>query len=305
MAHSGRSLMNMIPPRAVFAAVDFSDASRVALAFAGRLATHTGADLHVLHADDPLLEAAARLRGVDLAHEAHDELAAFTTAAIGPAARPPHHHVVTGPAVEVICTIAERESCEVIVLGARGMSGASRMMFGSTTEGVLRRADRSVFVVPDDWMPPRPEAPGLAGMGPIVAAVDFSAPAFAAARAAAALATVLDTTVEAVHVVPPLPVPQRWSAYAESAVQRRVDESASELAHVLRGAGHDAPMPLRVVTGRVAEHLAEAVEPSPRRHPILVMGRRSYGERGGAPGSTAYRVLTLARVPVLMYLQKP
>jgi hypothetical protein len=38
------------------------------------------------------------------------------------------------------------------------------------------------------------------------------------------------------------------------------------------------------------------------RHPILVLGRRTHDERGGAPGSTAYRILTLAAVPVLMYL---
>ena len=67
----------MIPPRTVLAAVDFSDSSRVALVFAGRLATHCGATLHVLYDGDYLLVAAAASRGVDLVKETRDELDLF------------------------------------------------------------------------------------------------------------------------------------------------------------------------------------------------------------------------------------
>lgn len=38
----------MFPPRTVLAAVDLSEASRVALTFAARLARHVGAELHVI-----------------------------------------------------------------------------------------------------------------------------------------------------------------------------------------------------------------------------------------------------------------
>jgi hypothetical protein len=57
-----------------------------------------------------------------------------------------------------------------------------------------------------------------------------------------------------------------------------------------------------VTTGRVADELAAAVAPAARSHSILILGRRTRDERGGAPGSTAYRILTMAAVPVLMYL---
>src|SRR5258706_159159 len=67
----------MIPPRRVLAAVDFSETSRTALAFAARLAHHCGAELHVVYAQDPLLDAAARVHGVDLETEAHEELHSF------------------------------------------------------------------------------------------------------------------------------------------------------------------------------------------------------------------------------------
>ena len=57
----------MIPPRAILAAVTLSETSRVELVLAARLARHCGADLHVLYVEDPLLDAAARHAGIDLA----------------------------------------------------------------------------------------------------------------------------------------------------------------------------------------------------------------------------------------------
>ena len=68
----------MMPARSILAAVDFSAPSRVALEFAARLANQYGATLHVLHAQDPLLAAAAQSEGIDLVRESRDELARFT-----------------------------------------------------------------------------------------------------------------------------------------------------------------------------------------------------------------------------------
>jgi nucleotide-binding universal stress UspA family protein len=62
MACAVRFHAAMIPPCLILAPADFSDCSRVALAFAARLAQHCGAELHVLHAEPPLLAAAARSR---------------------------------------------------------------------------------------------------------------------------------------------------------------------------------------------------------------------------------------------------
>jgi hypothetical protein len=59
---------------------------------------------------------------------------------------------------------------------------------------------------------------------------------------------------------------------------------------------------MKLETGAVAVQLAEAAASSSTRRPILVLGRRNPGEKGGVPGSTAYRVLLLAKAPVLMYV---
>ena len=292
----------MFPPRIVLTATDFSDPSRVAIGFAARLAVHAGAALHVLHAQDPLLATAARTTGVDLAPETLDELKTLTASAVPAGAPAPRLHVVAGNAVDVIADIAQRERADVIVLAMHGMSGVERAMFGSTTEGVLRKADTSVLVVPHTWTPPRPDLPDLTGLGPIVAGLDQSMPAIAATRAACRLAVLLATSVDAVHVVPPLPVLARWSSHADAAQREQTGAAKAELASALHHVGSDVPIALHVESGRVAERLAAAVAPAAGLQPVLVLGRRTHADRSGAPGSTAYRVLTMAQVPVLMYL---
>ena len=137
--------------------------------------------------------------------------------------------------------------------------------------------------------------------GPILAGVEFTPASFAAARAARSLATLLGTSLELRHVVPPPSVLSRWSAHAERALRDRLDEARARLtdAAALRDV---APDKVDVTSGPVAEQLAEAARGGGTRHPLLVLGRRTRAERGGSPGSTAVRVLTLADAPVLMYL---
>jgi nucleotide-binding universal stress UspA family protein len=174
-------------------------------------------------------------------------------------------------------------------------------MFGSTTEGVLRQSEVSVLVVPDSWTPPRANTTDLSGMGPIVAAIECTCSAVAGAAAACRLAEALGTSVSAIHVVPELPVIERWRGHAGAAVAEREAIERRELETALAGVKTTLRVPLRVETGPVAERLAAAAAKVPGQHPILVLGRRPKGSRRGAPGATAYRVLTLARVPVLVH----
>ena len=291
----------MFPPRAILAAVDFSAPSRAALTYAARLAKHVDAQLRVLHAEDPLLAAAASTAGIDLAAEAREELLQFVQSAAPAGDWAPMHHVVSGPAVDVICDIATREQVDLIVIGARGMSGAERRMFGSTTEGVLRNAEHSVLVVPANWRPPRMHAVDLSGTGPIIAAVDLSAPSLEAARAACDIAAMLGASLEAVHIVRALPVPARWSVHADQALRERTESARREVTQALRCTRTASPIAVRIETGPVAECLAAAAT-KPGQHPLLVLGRRTRSDRKGAPGSIAYRVLTLAEVPLLLHV---
>ena len=292
----------MIPPKSILAAVDFSDSSRVALDFAARLARHSGATLHVLHAEEPLLAAAANASGIDLTRETREELAQFAHAVQSAAGLPLHYHVATGRSATTICNAAAREQADLIVVGMHGMSGPARSVFGSTTEGVLRAADTSVLVVPNTWVPPRADSADLSGMGPVVAAIESTEPAVACAAAACRLAAILGTSVDLLHVVPELPVLDKWRAHAEAVVSLGIEQARRELTGVLPLLGATVPVALRVESGPVAQSIAAAVTPTGERHPILVLGRRTRARRLGAPGTTAYRVLTLTRVPLLLCL---
>jgi nucleotide-binding universal stress UspA family protein len=289
-----------MPPRRILAATDFSDPSRVALVFAARLARHCQAALHVVHAEHPLLDAAAEQGGIDLAVEAREELQRLVAAAPPAADCSPVVHAGAGPAVDVILHVAKAQDADLIVVGSRGMSGAERLVFGSTTEGILRRSDISVLVVPPRWMPPRPSGVDLAGMGPLIAAVDMSETSAAAAAAACRLALALGTTVEMVHIVPDLAVLDRWQRHAARALDDRVVEAGKELERAVNALGCPVPIERRVETGAVAERLASLAGRAADRAPLLVLGKKAPRSGGGAPGTIAYRVLSFVDAPVLM-----
>ena len=276
--------------------------SRTALTCAARLARQCRAALHVLHAQDPGLAAAAEGQRRDLTVETREELRAFTRGVLPSWDPAPVHHVVTGPPTDVICNIADRERADLIVLGAHGMSGAGQRVFGAVTEGVLRCADVSVLVVPALWTPPSAETDDLTGLGPLVVGLELSEPALGAAAAATRLATALGTSVDFLHVVPPLAVLPRWNADAATAVEGRIEAARRDLSSAVQTLTADAASRLRVEVGPVAQTLARSATPQADYQPLLVLGRRTRADRCGTPGATAYRVLILAEVPVLVHL---
>ncbi len=71
----------MLRPRSILAATDCSDASRIAVTFAACLAKRYHATFHLLHAEDPLLSAAALQEGIDLNRDRREALRAFVASA--------------------------------------------------------------------------------------------------------------------------------------------------------------------------------------------------------------------------------
>ncbi|WP_067930343.1 universal stress protein [Alicyclobacillus kakegawensis] len=53
----------------------------------------------------------------------------------------------TGHPVQVICSLAEQENADLIVMGSHGRSAIDRVILGSVSHGVLNRAARPVLVV--------------------------------------------------------------------------------------------------------------------------------------------------------------
>lgn len=145
------------PPvfRSILCPVDFSANSRAALRYAAMLARLADAHLLVLYVEDPLLAAAKATRRSAAVLVAADEreLRRFVTNALRGATPPVATTVTTtagNPAREIV-NAAERHHCDLIVLGYRGAGRAAWLLFGSTTEGVVRASAVPVIAIP----PPR------------------------------------------------------------------------------------------------------------------------------------------------------
>jgi nucleotide-binding universal stress UspA family protein len=148
----------VISPQTILTAVNFSDASHAALVLAARLARRSGAEPHVLFVEDPLLDAAAGRAGIHLAASSRAELRRLIGDEWPAPESSPQLHVVAGREVDVILDVARRQGADLIIVGDRQMSRVERLVFGSTTERLLRRSDVSVLVAPAGWTPPDAEA---------------------------------------------------------------------------------------------------------------------------------------------------
>jgi nucleotide-binding universal stress UspA family protein len=133
--------------------VDFSAHSERALGYAIDLAAMSGAHLNIITVVDPFLGAASSAagRGEALMRQTQDELQQLL-ARMGSGRHrlreAPGVAVLTGnPAEEILKQIPEC-SADLVVMGTQGLEGARRLMFGSTTERVLRESQVPVLAVP-------------------------------------------------------------------------------------------------------------------------------------------------------------
>lgn len=138
----------------ILVAIDGSDDARPAALFARDLARQTGSTLTMLVAVTP--PSAITIPPFDLVSisssnpdSAHlavaqalmDELIAD----LGHGRAIPQ--VTMGPPVDTILSEARRVGADLIVVGARGVGAAERLLLGSISDRVVREADRPVVVV--------------------------------------------------------------------------------------------------------------------------------------------------------------
>jgi len=140
----------------VLCAVDFSPASLRALQYAAELAPAIGAELCALHVVELMTGDGDGLRE-EIADAATDYREAFRQAALErletavPAAigddRNVRHMVSIGRPHREIVRIAEHEHFDVIVMGVEARTTAELLLFGSTTQHVLRLASCPVLTM--------------------------------------------------------------------------------------------------------------------------------------------------------------
>lgn len=287
--------------RTILCPVDFSDHSRKALSYAALLTSRAGGRLIVIYVEDTLLAAAATIAYDEKAitEKARRELVRFVRQTIKPFDIPSGSvtiDVAVGRAWEEIDWTAERLECDVIVMGAHGRTGANKFMFGSTTHRMLRRSPLPVLATPPAT--PRSKRPPNDWPGKrVLAPVDLGPGDRTDVMAAAIVARELDTTLELVHVVEPIPQPP----WLEVDARRRNLQRERLAMAALTSLKERVPWGVagyRVESGKPPDKIA-AVSRAIDAGLVIMTRRPGQGLLGPRQGAISYEVLCKAQIPVL------
>ena len=139
--------------KSILCPVDFSEHSERALGYAVDLAALTGAHLTIMTAVDPFLDAASSAagHGEALMRQTQDEIQQLLeriTDGHSKLHEAPGIAVVKGDAGKEIIAQSVEAGADVIVMGTQGAGAAKRMVFGSTTDQVLRESRVPVLAIP-------------------------------------------------------------------------------------------------------------------------------------------------------------
>jgi nucleotide-binding universal stress UspA family protein len=282
----------MMPIRTILCAIDFSADSQHALRVAMAIARRTPVHIVALHVIELVLaHASAIAHGDDrLRAESATALRLFVESEWKRAAVDATFSVeirVGVPEREVLACARDR-GADLIVTGTRGVTGVSRLFFGSVAEKILRRADVPVLAVPSA---DQTDGPVLSR---VLAALDLDDTSERTVSQAAEAAQLLGLPLGLVHAVPPLPTGWRWIDTMETSTPLRVTRARSRLEDIAKSLG--VPAEIDVRAGSPPEQVAAAARERPGT--LLVVGVDG-GTPLGRVGSTAYRIVCLADTPVL------
>lgn len=183
----------MINISRVLCPIDFSSHSRRALDHAVAIARRFTARVSVIHVVAPEPPSAVPVDREQIAAD----MRAFVQPDLESAGVPIDTAICDGRPVDVI--LQRSAGADLVVIGAHGRSGVERLVLGSVTERVIRRALCPVLTVPSRHPESVPSDPVV--FRNILCPVDFSAVSARALDYAALLAQEVDGRLVVVHVM--------------------------------------------------------------------------------------------------------
>src|SRR5262245_43432498 len=126
---------------------DFSPASQEALRWATSLARDCGASMLIVHVEEPPMAYGGGEMYFPI-EENREELRK-SLAQVVPMDHdvPFEHMLLVGDPAAAIAQTAEKEGCDLIVMGTHGRTGLTRLLMGSVAEAVVRKAKCPVLTV--------------------------------------------------------------------------------------------------------------------------------------------------------------
>jgi nucleotide-binding universal stress UspA family protein len=201
----------MIDIQRILCPVDFSDSSQHAFKYAVAIANWYDATVTMFHACVPVpISAYATVASMmppmsvrgENDNEVRDAMKGLASTVEGTNV-PLEFALGEGYPAAAIAAKAAEAKIDLIVIGTHGRSGFERLMLGSVTEKVLRKAGCPVLTVPPKAGDPTPAAP--ATFKRIVCAIDFSDCSMRALEYAMSLAQESNSALIVLHVIEPLP----------------------------------------------------------------------------------------------------
>jgi nucleotide-binding universal stress UspA family protein len=179
---------------------DFSANANNALEYAVETANALKAEVVILHVHNPPLTRQSALYTViseDFSRITHDARERIHAVAEAIASEYPELNcrteVAVGDPVDEILSLAETREVDLIVMGTKGASRVTNVLFGSNTAAVIERADCPVLCIPDGVQFKSPEK--------ILYATDFSYSDIGAAVKLAEMAQAFKASLIFAHVV--------------------------------------------------------------------------------------------------------
>jgi nucleotide-binding universal stress UspA family protein len=293
----------MVRVQSVLCPVDFSEHSRRAFEYAVALAAFHHARLTVLTVIDPLLAQAAAVHcDPEYLGESEAELRAFAgdTSLESISWAPTPRLVVTlGRAGDRILEIARSHEADLIVMGTQGLGGLRKLVFGSTADRVLRRADVPVLAVPlggASLVSLERNGPAF-GIGRVIGAVDLRPGSLALARLATGVARDFHASLLLAHVVPAVQATARWRRSRDEAMSFALETARIEIDDLAARLDPAVAVETLVATGHPADTITGLAHE--QRAQLVVIGTGAGEDGAHRPGRTAYRVLCASAVPVL------
>jgi nucleotide-binding universal stress UspA family protein len=203
--------------------------------------------------------------------------------------------VEEGIAADSILSLAQEQKSDLIVMGTHGLRGFDRLMLGSVTDRVMRRAICPVLAVRE---PPRDSvAVGQAQRCPhhldrILACIDFSEDSERGLNYAFSAAAEYDADLTLLHVVESVP--------SGAKIDETTAEASAQLDKLIPPERRNT---LKIKTAaRIGKPYQQIIQfAQEAQTDLLTMGVRGRGALDIAVfGSTTYRVMQLGPCPVLI-----
>ena len=300
----------MIEIRQILCPIDFSEFSRHALDQSVAIARRYGSTITVLNVcgvvpatayapGTPMLPVTVPTPG-DL-EALLASMKRFVETEVGVTV-PMRFEIGEGDAASEILDRAGAIPSDLIVMGTHGRSGFDRLILGSVTEKVIRKASCPVLTIPRQVEDVIPVPDRI--FARILCAIDFSDASLHALEFAFSLAQDADTQLTLVHVVEVTPAPQSEAAgdveartlgaYVAAAAEARAEQLQRVVPDTVRAR---CTVEHVLAIGKAHREILRIAEE--RQSDVIVLGAHGFAVPHLLFGSTAHSVVRQARCPVL------